>query len=69
LDIREDSEFAAGYGYPKTVFKQKPEMDEDIRNAFHNIPRIQILGKSSTFSTFESIFSVFSAMTSSLYIV
>jgi len=28
LDIQQDSEFAAGYGYPKTVFKW--ERDKDI---------------------------------------
>jgi len=32
FDIRQDNEFATGYGYPKTAFEQKP--DTDIRNAF-----------------------------------
>jgi len=31
LDIRQDSEFAAGYGYPKTAFKWEPDRDADIR--------------------------------------
>jgi len=27
LDIRQDSDFATGYGYPKTVFKREPDTD------------------------------------------
>ena len=46
LDIRQDSEFATGYGYPKTTFKREP--DTDIRNAFVDILRIQTFGKSCT---------------------
>ena len=34
LDIRQDREFATGYGYPKTAFKREPDMDANIRNAF-----------------------------------
>jgi len=34
LDIRQDSELATGYGYPKTAFKREPDTDPDIRNAF-----------------------------------
>ena len=45
LDIREDSEFATRYGYPKTAFEQKPGTDQDIRNAFIKISRIQTFGK------------------------
>jgi len=26
LDIRQDSEFATGYGYPKTIFKREPDI-------------------------------------------
>jgi len=44
LDIRQNSEFATGYGYPKTAFKREPDTDPDIRNAF--ISRIQTFGKS-----------------------
>ena len=44
LDIRQDSEFATEYGYPKTAIKREP--DPDIRNAFFDISRIQIFGKS-----------------------
>ena len=39
LDIRQDSEFATGYGYPKTAFE--PEPDPDIRYAFLDISMIQ----------------------------
>jgi len=48
LDIRQDSEFATGYGYPKSALKRKPDMDPDIRNAFIDISRIQTFGKSCT---------------------
>jgi len=48
LDIRQDSEFATGYGYPKTAFKREPDTDKDVRNAFLDILRIQGLGKSCT---------------------
>jgi len=34
LDIGQDSEFATGYGYPKSAFKREPDTDPDIRNAF-----------------------------------
>ena len=43
LDIRQDSEFATGCGYPKTAFKREP--DADIRNAFIDIFKIQTFGK------------------------
>ena len=46
LDIRQDSEFATGYGYPKTAIKREPDTDPDIRNALFDISRIQIFGKS-----------------------
>jgi len=45
LDIRQDSEFATGYGYPKTAFKRESDTDPDIRNAFIDIFRIQTFGK------------------------
>jgi len=74
LDIRQDSEFATGQGYPKTAFKREPDTDRDIRNGFINISRIQAFGKSCTlhyhsFIIFRSIFSAFCAMTPSLSIV
>ena len=74
LDIRQDREFATGYGYPKTAFKREPDTDPDIRNAFRDISRIQIFGKSCTlhnhsFIIFRSIFTVFCAMTPSLSVV
>jgi len=74
LDIRQDSEFATGYGYPKTAFKREPETDPDIRNAFIDISRIQNFGKSCTLHNYSliiirSIFSAFCAMTPSLSMV
>jgi len=74
LDIRQDSEFATGYGHPKTVFKREPDTDPDILNAFIDILRIQAFGKSCTlhnhsFIIFRSIFSGFCAMTPSLSVV
>jgi len=39
LYIRQDSEFATGYGYPKTAFKREPDTDKDIRNVFLSICR------------------------------
>jgi len=45
LDIRQDSELATGYGYPKTAFKREPHTDNYIRNAILEISRIQTLGK------------------------
>jgi len=45
LDIRQDSEFATGYGYPKTAFRRETDTDSDIRNAFIDIFRIQDFGK------------------------
>ena len=68
LDIRQHSEFATGYGYPKTAFKRQPETEPDIRNAFIDISRIQTFGKNCTllnhsFIIFRSIFSTFCAMT------
>ena len=55
-------------------FKREPDTDPDIRNAFVDISRIQTFGKSCTlhnhsFIIFRSIFSAFSAMTSSLSMV
>jgi len=35
LDIRQDSECATGYGYPKTAFKWEPDTDPDIRKRFY----------------------------------
>jgi len=52
LDIRQDSEFATAYGYPKTAFKRGADTDPDIRNAFIDISRIQIFGKSCTLNSF-----------------
>jgi len=65
LDIRQDSEFATGYGYAKTALKREP--DTDIRNAFIDVSRIQTFGKRCTlhnhsFIIFRSIFSAFCAM-------
>jgi len=45
LDIRQDSEFAIGYGYQKTTFKREPYTDPDIRNAFVDILRFRLLEK------------------------
>jgi len=45
LDIRQDSEFATGYGYPKTGYKREPDTDPDIRNGFIDISRIQTFEK------------------------
>jgi len=72
LVIRQDSEFATGYRYPKTAFKR--QKDPEIQNAFIDISRIQTFGKSCTlhnhsFIIFRSIFSAFCAMTQSLYAV
>jgi len=72
LDIRQDSEFATGYGHPKTAFKRKRDADPDIRNAFISVSKIQTFVKSCTlhnhsFIIFRSIFSAFCAMTPSLY--
>jgi len=74
LDIQQDSEFATGYGYPKTAFKRKPDTNPDIRNVFNDILRIQTFGKSCTlhnhsFIIFRSIFSAFCIMTPSLSMV
>jgi len=74
LDIRKDSEFAIGYGYPKTALKRDLNMDKDIRNAFLDISRIQTLGKSCTLhrhllSIFGNISSAFCAMTPGLSVV
>jgi len=73
LDIRQDSEFATGYGYPKPAFKREPDTDPDIRHGFIDVSRIQTFGKSCTlhnysFIIFRSIFSAFRAMTPSLSI-
>jgi len=72
LDIRQDSEFPTGYGYPKTAFKRQP--DTDIQSAFIDISRIQTFGKSypwrnHSFIVFRSIFSAFCAMTPCLSMV
>jgi len=40
LDIRQDNEFATGYGYPKSALKREPDTDPGIRNAFIDISRI-----------------------------
>ena len=45
LDIRQDSQFATGYGYPKTAFKREPDTDLDTRNVLINISWIQTFGK------------------------
>jgi len=31
MDIRPDSKFSTGYGYPKSVFLREPDPDKDIR--------------------------------------
>jgi len=74
LDIRKDSEFATGYGYPKTAFKWEPDTDSYIRNAFIDVSRIHTFGKSCTLHDqssiiFRSIFLAFCAMTPSLSMV
>jgi len=75
LDIRQDSEFETGYGYPKTPLKREPDTDPDIRNAFIDISRIQTFEKVARcilihlLSSFRSIFSAFCAMTPSLSVV
>ena len=71
LDIGQDSEFATGYGYPKTAFKREPEADPG--NGFVDVSRIQTFRKSCTlhnhsFIIFRSIFSAIRAMTPSLSI-
>ena len=48
LDIWQDSEFATGYGYPKTAFKREPDRDRDFRNGFISVSTIQTFGKSCT---------------------
>ena len=48
LDIYQDSEFATGYGYPKTAFERQLDTDKDIRYAFLDISSIQTFGKSCT---------------------
>jgi len=40
LDIRQDSEFATGYGYPKPTLERKPDTDKDIRNGILDISRL-----------------------------
>jgi len=45
LDIRQDSEFATGPGYPKTAFKREPDTDKDIRNAFSLFRGFRLLEK------------------------
>jgi len=74
LDIRQDSKFATGYGYPKRVFKREPDTDPDIRNAFIDISRIPTLRKSCTlhnhsFIIFRSFFSAFCVMAPNLSMV
>jgi len=74
LDIGKDSEFATGYGYPKTAFKREPDKDPDIQNTFTDISRFQTFGKRCTlhnhsFVIFRSIFSAFCAVTPSLSVV
>jgi len=48
LDIRKDSEFATGHGYPKSALKREPDTDPSIQNTFIDISRIQTFGKSCT---------------------
>jgi len=48
LNIRQDSEFATGYGYPKTNFKRERDTDPDIRNGFVDVSRIQTFRNSCT---------------------
>ena len=74
LDIRQDSEFASGYGYPNTALKLEPDADKDIQNSLLDISRIQNLGKSGTlhnhlFGIFGRISSAFCSMPPSLSVV
>jgi len=55
LYIRQDIEFATGYGYPETTFKREPDTDPDIGNAFVDILRIQTFGKSCTLRNYSFI--------------
>jgi len=48
LNIRQDSEFATGYGYPKTALKREPDTNPDIRKGFIDVSRIQTFGNSCT---------------------
>jgi len=57
LDIRQDSAFATGNGYPKTAFKREPYTDPDIPNAFIDISTIQTFGKSCTLRNYSFLFS------------
>ena len=71
LDIRQDSEFATGSGYPKSTFKWEPGTDPKIPNAFIDFSKIQAFGKSCTLRNhsciiFRIIFSAFCAMTPNL---
>jgi len=45
LDIWQDSEFATGYGYPKTAFKREPDTDPDIRNVLSTFREFRLLEK------------------------
>jgi len=75
LDIRQDSEFATGYGYPKSALKREQDTDPEIQNAFIDISRIQTLEKVANctiihlLSLFGSIFSAICAITPSLSMV
>jgi len=55
LDIRQDSEFPPGSGYPKNAFKREP--DTDIRNAFIDISRIQTFEKDAHCTIIHLLFS------------
>jgi len=58
LDIRQDSEFATGYGYSKTASKREPDMDKDIRNTFLDFSRIQTLEKKAAHCTIVYLVSL-----------
>ena len=55
LNIRQDSEVATGYGYPKTAFKREPDMDPDIQKLLSNENRIRIRISETLLSIFSGI--------------
>jgi len=57
LDIRQDSEFATGYGYQKTAFKWEPDTDPDIRNALSIFREFKLVEKVARCTIIHSLFS------------
>jgi len=57
LDIRQDSEFATGYGHPKTAFKRKPDTDPDATAA---VAKIALRWRSNAFFSFMLLFTLHS---------